>query len=186
MATFQVVRKAFVQSALTCSARRSIGTSAVLRMDDSVQHLSKLKEAPMKKLDDILSPAEKHDNLITVDAKVDIATITGIPEEHIKTRLVTITKPVKHAMQSGTNNTRKWKMEFETRERWENPLMGWASSGDPMSNVQLSFTTKEDAIAFCEKHGWQYSVSEPTEKPVRAKSYGANFSWNKKTRTSTK
>ena len=46
-----------------------------------------------------------------------------------------------------------------------------------MSNVQLSFATKEDAIAFCEKHGWQYSVNEPVEKAIRAKSYGANFAW---------
>lgn len=53
--------------------RRSIGASAVLRMDDSIQHLSKLKEAPMKKLDDVLSPTEKIENLITVDAKVKSA-----------------------------------------------------------------------------------------------------------------
>lgn len=30
-------------------------------------------------------------------------------------------------MQSGTNNIQRWEMEFETRERWENPLMGWSS-----------------------------------------------------------
>ena len=58
----------------------------------------------------------------------DIAPVTGVPEEHIKTRRVRIFKPAKNAMQSGTNNTHRWKMEFETRERWENPLMGWQSS----------------------------------------------------------
>lgn len=57
-----------------------------------------------------------------------ITPVTGVPEEHIKTRLVRIFKPAKNPMQSGTFNTRKWKMEFETRQRWENPLMGWASS----------------------------------------------------------
>lgn len=31
-------------------------------------------------------------------------------------------------MQSGTNNIGHWEMEFETRERWENPLMGWSST----------------------------------------------------------
>jgi hypothetical protein len=31
-------------------------------------------------------------------------------------------------MQSGTHNTKKWKIEWDTKERWENALMGWASS----------------------------------------------------------
>lgn len=58
----------------------------------------------------------------------DITTLTGVPEEHIKTRKVRIFVPARNNMQSGVNNTKKWKMEFDTRERWENPLMGWAST----------------------------------------------------------
>lgn len=58
----------------------------------------------------------------------DITTLTGVPEEHIKTRKVHIFVPAKTAMQSGVNSTKKWKMDFDTRERWENPLMGWAST----------------------------------------------------------
>lgn len=61
-------------------------------------------------------------------SQVEIGPITGVPEEHIKTRLVRIFKPAKSAMQSGTNNTHKWKLDFDTRERWENPLMGWSST----------------------------------------------------------
>ena len=59
--------------------------------------------------------------------KVDISSITGVPEEHIKGRLVKISIPSKNAMQSGTNNIQYWKIDFDTRERWENPLMGWCS-----------------------------------------------------------
>uniref|UniRef100_A0A4Y7NMM6 NADH dehydrogenase [ubiquinone] iron-sulfur protein 4, mitochondrial n=1 Tax=Simocephalus serrulatus TaxID=117539 RepID=A0A4Y7NMM6_9CRUS len=178
-------RRGLVQSVWTCSSRRAFGSTAVLKNDDPLK-MALLKEAPLKSLNDVIAPVEKHDELITVDSNVELASITGIPEEHIKTRLVRIWKPVKHAMQSGTANTHKWKMEFETRERWENPLMGWASTGDPLSNLQLSFATKEDAVAFCDKYGYEYSVSEVVEKQIRPKSYGANFSWNKKTRTSTK
>lgn len=58
----------------------------------------------------------------------DITTLTGAPEEHIKTRKVRIFVPTRNAMQSGVQNTKKWKMDFDTRERWENPLMGWAST----------------------------------------------------------
>uniref|UniRef100_W5MJ76 NADH dehydrogenase [ubiquinone] iron-sulfur protein 4, mitochondrial n=1 Tax=Lepisosteus oculatus TaxID=7918 RepID=W5MJ76_LEPOC len=91
--------------------------------------------------------------LITVDEKLDITPLTGVPEEHIKTRKVRICVPARNAMQSGANNTWKWRLEFDTRERWENPLMGWASTADPLSNMVLSFSSKEDAIAFAEKNG---------------------------------
>ncbi|XP_059692991.1 NADH dehydrogenase [ubiquinone] iron-sulfur protein 4, mitochondrial [Haemorhous mexicanus] len=124
--------------------------------------------------------------LITVDEKLDITTLTGVPDEHIKTRKVHIFVPARNAMQSGANNTKKWKMEFDNRERWENPLMGWASTADPLSNMVLTFSTKEDAIAFAEKNGWSYDVEEKKMPKPKSKSYGANFSWNKRTRVSTK
>ncbi|XP_007486358.1 NADH dehydrogenase [ubiquinone] iron-sulfur protein 4, mitochondrial [Monodelphis domestica] len=124
--------------------------------------------------------------LITVDEKLDITTLTGVPEEHIKTRKVQIFVPARNNMQSGVNNTKKWKMEFDTRERWENPLMGWASTADPLSNLVLSFSTKEDAVAFAEKNGWSYDIQERRVPKPKSKSYGANFSWNKRTRVSTK
>ncbi|KAJ6669947.1 hypothetical protein lerEdw1_000496 [Lerista edwardsae] len=37
--------------------------------------------------------------------------------------------------------------------------MGWASTADPLSNLLLSFSTKEDAIAFAEKNGMCSSCS---------------------------
>ncbi|XP_066568163.1 NADH dehydrogenase [ubiquinone] iron-sulfur protein 4, mitochondrial [Amia ocellicauda] len=124
--------------------------------------------------------------LITVNEKLDITSMTGVPEEHIKSRKVRICVPARNAMQSGANNTRKWRLEFDTRERWENPLMGWASTADPLSNMVLAFGSKEDAIAFAEKNGWSYDVQEKRVPKPRVKSYGANFSWNKRTRVSTK
>nr|XP_009504570.1 PREDICTED: NADH dehydrogenase [ubiquinone] iron-sulfur protein 4, mitochondrial [Phalacrocorax carbo] len=124
--------------------------------------------------------------LITVDEKLDITALTGVPDEHIKTRKVHIFVPARNAMQAGVNNTKKWKMEFDNRERWENPLMGWASTADPLSNMVLTFSTKEDAVAFAEKNGWSYDVEEKKIPKPKSKSYGANFSWNKRTRVSTK
>ena len=43
-------------------------------------------------------------------------------------RRVRIYQTAKNAMQSGTDNVGKWQMEFDTRQRWENPLMGWTST----------------------------------------------------------
>jgi hypothetical protein len=40
--------------------------------------------------------------------------------------------------------------------------MGWTSTSDPYANVGdagLTFESREAAIAFAKKHGWEYSVS---------------------------
>jgi len=45
--------------------------------------------------------------------------------------------------------------------RWINPLMGWTSTADALENVgrsALLFHTKDEAIAFCKKHGWEAQV----------------------------
>lgn len=92
-------------------------------------------------------------------------------------------------MQSGTNNLRSWRIEFDNRERWENPLMGWSSTADPLSNMSgvVDFNTKEEAIEYCEKGGYKWMVtSEEPQKKERVKNYGINFSWDKRTRVSTK
>ncbi|XP_048737764.1 NADH dehydrogenase [ubiquinone] iron-sulfur protein 4, mitochondrial-like [Ostrea edulis] len=137
--------------------------------------------ASQKKMGD-----SSEDKQIMVPEHADISCLTGVPDEHLKTRRVRIFVPTKNAMQSGVFGTRRWKIEFDTRERWENPLMGWTSSGDPLSNTAVEFRSPEEAIDFCEKNGWEYHVEERKEPKFRPKSYGANFSWNKRTRTSTK
>lgn len=53
--------------------------------------------------------------------------------------------------------------------RWENPLMGWTSTADPLSYVgdhALNFDSKEAALDFCQRHGWQPTVTEP-HQPVK-------------------
>ncbi|CAD7091977.1 unnamed protein product [Hermetia illucens] len=151
------------------------------------------REAPLKDPSAVIAKPEeveqkkKLSGVITVPTKVDISPITGVPEEHVKTRRVRIYMPAKNAMQSGTNNLNYWKIDFDNRERWENPLMGWCSTGDPLSNMQVEFNSKDEAIDFCEKNGWRWFVeSLPAPKKEKPKSYGINFSFNKRTRVSTK
>jgi NADH dehydrogenase (ubiquinone) Fe-S protein 4 len=59
--------------------------------------------------------------------------------------------------------------------RWENQLMGWQSSGDFMQGTQLDFNSKEDAIRFAEKQGYEYFVQEPNERKLIPKAYANNF-----------
>jgi NADH dehydrogenase (ubiquinone) Fe-S protein 4 len=111
--------------------------------------------------------------------------LTGVPETQVN-RLAKIFQRAPNAMQSGTNNTHQWTMEFDNTERWENPLMGWTSSGDPHSNTVLSFDSMEQAIAFALRNGYTYQVMKPQKSSRKYKSYGDNFSWDKKTRVSSK
>lgn len=58
--------------------------------------------------------------------------------------------------------------------RWENRLIGWASSADYVQGTTLAFRSKEDAIYFAEKQGWPYKVDEPKKIEVPPKSYGGS------------
>ena len=79
--------------------------------------------------------------------------LSGHPIEHVAGRTAKIYIQAKNSMQSGTYSNRKWKIEFDNRERWENPTMGWGSTGDPLSNLQSEFGNKEDAIIYCQRMG---------------------------------
>ena len=93
---------------------------------------------------------------------------------------VRIYRPAKSAMQSGTANTREWVMEFEQeRPRTHDPLMGWTSSADTRTQVQLRFASEAEAIAYAERQGYSYTLSEPHARQVRPKSYADNFRYNR-------
>eukprot|EP00794_Sanderia_malayensis_P009878 gene9878-10888_t len=126
------------------------------------------------------------DVAIADKSEKNIYPVTGVPEELVKNRKVRIAVPARNAMQSGTYNTRNWTLSFDNQERWENPLMGWSSTSDPVSNLELNFNTREAAVAYAETQGWTYEIEEPVVKKVNVKNYGDNFSWNKRTRSSTK
>ena len=78
-------------------------------------------------------------------------------------------------MQSGTRNTKNWLLEFDTLNTGINPLMGWESSKDTMSEVKLEFSTKEQAINYAKKNDIDYYVIEPQKRKIIKKSYFDNF-----------
>ena len=83
-------------------------------------------------------------------------------------------------MQSGTARTEEWVLEHEpTAAREIDPLMGWTSSRDTDQQLRLRFATKDEAIAYAERNGIAYILSEPSpRKPVR-KSYSDNFKYGR-------
>ena len=87
-----------------------------------------------------------------------------------------IFRPTKSAMQSGRANTKHWKLEFEQDgSRYIESLMGWTGSNDMTQEIKLWFETKDQAVAYAEKHQILYEVEEPEERDIVPKSYAENF-----------
>ena len=92
-----------------------------------------------------------------------------------------IYKPAKTAMQSGIAKTREWVLDYEPEQPREiEPLMGWTSSGDMRQQVRLSFDTAAEAVAYCERNGIAYQVSEPNLSARRTMSYSDNFAFKRR------
>ncbi len=86
-----------------------------------------------------------------------------------------IYKPSKSAMQSGDKNLDKWFLEFLTNDTGINPLMGWESSTDTLSEIKLEFSNKNLAIEYAKKNKINYEIVEPKERKLVKKSYSDNF-----------
>ena len=94
-----------------------------------------------------------------------------------------IYKEAKPATQSGTWRGERWRMDWDILpkgHRWENPLMGWQSSGDVMQGTHVNFKSKEDAIHFAEKQGYEYFVQEPNSRKIQPKAYANNFLYSER------
>ena len=78
-------------------------------------------------------------------------------------------------MQSGLAKTNKWIIEFITKDPTKNPLMGWESSNDTLSELKLEFSSKELAINYAKKKKIDYEIIEPRKRKIVKKSYADNF-----------
>ena len=78
-------------------------------------------------------------------------------------------------MQSGLGKSDKWILEFETKDPTKNPLMGWESSSDTLTELKLKFSTKELAINYAKKKKIYYDLIEPKKRKTVKKSYADNF-----------
>tara|TARA_Y200000002_G_C22143348_1_gene439812 strand:- start:206 stop:487 length:282 start_codon:yes stop_codon:yes gene_type:complete len=83
--------------------------------------------------------------------------------------------PNKSPMQSGQGKSRKWILEFETNDPTTNPLMGWESSNDTLSELNLEFSSKELALEYAKKNKIDVEVKEPKRRKIVKKSYADNF-----------
>jgi len=112
-----------------------------------------------------------------------MSAFTGAPVEMMETRVVKIYQQAQ-GVQNATQNMIPWRMQWEDDQtnRWTNPLMGWTSTNDPLSNTHMTveFSSSEDAARFCERNGWKYEIIQPkpnNELNASPKKYADNFKW---------
>ncbi len=95
--------------------------------------------------------------------------------------LAHIFKPARNAMQSGAAGTKDWVLVFEPEQpRVIEPLMGWTSSGDTKRQVRLFFSSREEAVAYCERHSIPYRLFEPKEPKRATIAYADNFAFDRR------
>ena len=83
--------------------------------------------------------------------------------------------PNRSPTQSGFKNKDKWIIEFLTNNPGINPLMGWETSNDTLSEIKLEFSSKELALDYAKKYKIDFEIIEPQKRKVVKKSYADNF-----------
>ena len=78
-------------------------------------------------------------------------------------------------MQSGNAKNNIWVLEFITKDPTKNPLMGWESSSDTLTELKLEFSSKELAINYAKKKKIDFDLIEPKKRKTVKKSYADNF-----------
>lgn len=78
--------------------------------------------------------------------------------------------------QSGRANSGLWLLEFErTEPQLPDPLTGWNGSGDTKTQVKLTFQTKEEAVAYADRHNIAYHIVLASPVKLKIQAYADNF-----------
>jgi len=82
----------------------------------------------------------------------------------------------KNAMQSGRATSDQWILDFAAQEaKKPDPLMGWAGSGDTRQQVQLEFSSREDAQAYAARYGIDVRLHKTPPRRLKIQAYADNF-----------
>ena len=95
--------------------------------------------------------------------------------------LARIYRPARNAMQSGKANTKEWLLEFEPASaRAPDRLMGWTQTGDMNGQVRILFDTREEAVAYAQRHGIAFELMAPKEHKKVPRAYADNFAFTRR------
>ena len=78
--------------------------------------------------------------------------------------------------QSGRANDGRWTLEFEREQPLRpDPLTGWAGSGDTNTQVRLGFATRDEAVAYATKKGFDIHIVPAPPVALKLQAYADNF-----------
>ena len=87
-----------------------------------------------------------------------------------------IYKPAKTAMQSGRSKYNKWVLKFlDQKNQLKDTMMGWNGGSSTVSQIELRFSSKEEAVSYAKRNSIDYEILETSERKVINKSYADNF-----------
>ena len=78
--------------------------------------------------------------------------------------------------QSGKAHDGRWTLEFERQEKQRpDPLTGWNGSGDTKTQVRLRFNSKDEALAYATRKGFDVHIVPAPPVSMKLQSYADNF-----------
>lgn len=85
-----------------------------------------------------------------------------------------------HGMTSGVQAARWWSIRFDRVDKWSNPLMGWISSADTMSQISMhmKFDSAEAAILCAIRNGWAFEVAPGQTTELQKGNVDNQYSYN--------
>ena len=97
-------------------------------------------------------------------------------------RTAKIYSPARSATTSGAAKTGHWVLEFDREApKTVEPLMGYTSSRDMLSQVKLTFDSQEEAVAYAEREGIAYRVEAAKAPRKHRRAYADNFRYDRST-----
>ncbi|MDP9164166.1 MAG: ETC complex I subunit [Pseudomonadota bacterium] len=78
--------------------------------------------------------------------------------------------------QSGKAKAGRWVLEFEREQPLRpDPLTGWSGSGDTNSQVRIVFDSKDEALAYARRKGFDSHVVAAPATTLKLQAYADNF-----------
>ena len=78
--------------------------------------------------------------------------------------------------QSGKSKAGRWVLEFERVQAMHpDPLTGWSGSGDTATQVRLVFDSKDEAVDYAARKGFDVHLVAANPSMLKLQAYSDNF-----------